>query len=78
MELIFINVAIIVFFLGWAFLLILKSCGADIRDEDEEEAWQKYVESRIRRNKFDENKQMKELREQKLINRAIEKAKKIK
>ena len=72
MELIFINVGIVVFFLGWAFLLILKSCGADIREKDEEEAWQKYQKSRIRRNKYDENQQIKQQR----ISRAIEKAKK--
>lgn len=52
MELIFINVGIIVFFLIWAFILISKSFGADIRDEDEEEAWQKYVESRRKRMQY--------------------------
>ena len=78
MELIFINLGIIVFFLGWAFLLILKSCGADIRDQDEEEAWQKYVKSRVKRNKFDEEKEIKTLRDQQRINKAIELAKKIK
>lgn len=69
MELIFINMGIIVFFVVWAFILILKSCGADIREEDEEEAWQKYVESRRKRNKYEENQQIKQLKEQQLINK---------
>lgn len=50
MELIFINLSIIVFFLIWGFILILKSCGVDVKDDDL--AWQKYVKSRIKRNKY--------------------------
>ena len=76
MELIFINTGIIVFFLAWAFILILKSTGVEVKDDDL--AWQKYVESRIKRNKYDENQQIKQLKEQQRINRAFEKAKKIK
>lgn len=76
MELIFINTGIIVFFLAWAFILILKSSGVEVKDDDL--AWQKYVESRIKRNKYDENQQIKQLKEQQRINRAFEKAKKIK
>lgn len=52
MELIFINAGIIVFFLVWGFILISKSFGADIRDKDEEEAWQKYQKSRIKRMQY--------------------------
>lgn len=75
MELLFINMGIIVFFLIWAFILINKSCGVDVKDDL---AWQKYVESRMKRNKYDENQQIKQLKEQQRINRAFEKAKKIK
>lgn len=57
MELIFINMGIIVFFLIWAFILILKSCGADIREEDEEKAWQKYQNSRLKKIRHDEEKE---------------------
>lgn len=76
MELIFINLSIIVFFLIWGFILILKSCGVDVKDDDL--AWQKYVKSRIKRNKYDEEKEIKTLRDQQRINKAIELAKKIK
>lgn len=47
--------AIIVFFLVWGFILISKSFGADIRDEDEEEAWQKYQNSRRKRMQYEKN-----------------------
>lgn len=57
MELIFINIGIIVFFLIWAFILILKSCGADIREKDEEEAWQKYQNIRLKKIRRDEEKE---------------------
>lgn len=76
MELMFINLSIIVFFLIWGFILILKSCGVDVKDDDL--AWQKYVKSRIKRNKYDEEKEIKTLRDQQRINKAIELAKKIK
>lgn len=76
MELMFINLLIIVFFLIWGFILILKSCGVDVKDDDL--AWQKYVKSRIKRNKYDEEKEIKTLRDQQRINKAIELAKKIK
>lgn len=76
MELLFLYMSIIVFFLVWAFILILKSCGVDVKDDDL--AWQKYVESRIKRNKYDEEKEIKTLRDQQRINKAIELAKKIK
>lgn len=76
MELIFINTGIIVFFLAWAFILILKSSGVEVKDDDL--AWQKYVKSRIKRNKYDEEKEIKTLRDQQRINKAIELAKKIK
>lgn len=48
---------IIVLFLWWGFVLICKSCGADIRDEDEDLAWQKYQQSRLRKISYDEEKQ---------------------
>lgn len=54
MELIFINTGIIVLFLWWGFVLICKSCGADIREEDEDLAWQKYQQSRLRKIKYEE------------------------
>lgn len=57
MELIFINTGIIVLFLWWGFVLISKSCGADIRDEDEDLAWQKYQNSRLRKIKYEEEKE---------------------
>ena len=76
MELMFINLSIIVFFLIWGFILILKSCGVDVKDDDL--AWQKYVKSRIKRNKYEEEKEIKTLRDQQRINKAIELAKKIK
>ena len=76
MELLFLYMSIIVFFLVWAFILILKSCGVDVKDDDL--AWQKYVESRIKRNKYNEEKEIKTLRDQQRINKAIELAKKIK
>lgn len=55
MELLFINMGIIVFFLIWAFILISRSCGIDIKDDDL--AWQKYQKSRIKRLKFNEKRQ---------------------
>lgn len=48
----------------------------DVKDDDL--AWQKYVKSRIKRNKYDEEKEIKTLRDQQRINKAIELAKKIK
>lgn len=56
MELIFINVAIIVLFLWWGFVLICKSCGANIKEEDEKLAWQKYQKSRIKRMQYNKQK----------------------
>ena len=58
MELLFLYMSIIVFFLIWGFILILKSCGVDVKDDDL--AWQKYQKSRIKRLKFNE-KQQKEI-----------------
>jgi len=55
MELLFLNMSIIVFFLFWGFTLIAKSFGADIEDKDL--AWKKYQKSRIKRLKFDEKRQ---------------------
>lgn len=50
MELIFINMGIIVFFLVWGFILISNSFGANIKDRDE--AWKKYQNSRIKRMQY--------------------------
>lgn len=55
MELLFLNMSIIVFFLYWGFTLIAKSFGANI--EDKNIAWQKYQKSRIKRLKFNEKRQ---------------------
>lgn len=53
MELIFINMGIIVFFLIWAFILISKSFSVEIEDKDE--AWKKYQASRIKRMQYKKN-----------------------
>ncbi|WP_294912282.1 hypothetical protein [uncultured Gilliamella sp.] len=55
MELLFLNMSIIVFFLFWAFILICKSSGANI--EDKNIAWKKYQQSRIKKLKFNEKRQ---------------------
>lgn len=49
--------AIIVLFLWWGFVLICKSCGADIKEKDEELAWQKYQKTRLRKIKYEEEKE---------------------
>lgn len=53
MELIFINMAIIVFFLVWGFILISKSFGVEIEDKDL--AWKKYQNSRRKRMQYEKN-----------------------